>query len=138
MSRGVFVETLETATTWTQLTDLHDAVAGALRTALARRGTPARRDVPRLAPLSDRRVAVLHVPRPPQPGDELAQWQAAKQAASEAISAAGATITHHHAVGRDHAPWLQAEVGELGVAALKAVKDRVDPAGVMNPGKLLG
>jgi len=70
-------------------------------------------------------------------GAELAQWQAAKQAASEAISAAGATITHHHAVGRDHASWLPAEVGALGVAALQAVKARVDPTGIMTPGKLL-
>ncbi len=72
-----------------------------------------------------------------QVGAELAQWQAAKQAASEAIGAAGATITHHHAVGRDHAPWLEAEIGELGIAALRAVKAQVDPAGIMNPGKLL-
>ena len=48
-----------------------------------------------------------------------------------------ATITHHHGVGRDHARWLTGEIGELGVAALRAVKERVDPAGIMNPGKLL-
>lgn len=72
-----------------------------------------------------------------QPGAELAQWHAAKQAASDAISAAGATITHHHAVGRDHAPWLEAELGPLGVAALKALKAHVDPQGIMNPGKLV-
>jgi alkyldihydroxyacetonephosphate synthase len=50
---------------------------------------------------------------------------------------AGGTLTHHHAVGRDHAPWLAAEDGALGVEALRAVKERLDPAGVMNPGKLL-
>jgi alkyldihydroxyacetonephosphate synthase len=54
-----------------------------------------------------------------------------------AIIAAGGTITHHHAVGRDHAPWLEAEDGALGVAALRAVKDRLDPTGIMNPGALL-
>ncbi len=47
------------------------------------------------------------------------------------------TITHHHAVGRDHAPYMAAEVGELGIEALRAVKERLDPAGIMNPGKLL-
>ena len=47
------------------------------------------------------------------------------------------TITHHHAVGRDHAPYMRAEVGELGLDALRAVKERLDPAGIMNPGKLL-
>jgi alkyldihydroxyacetonephosphate synthase len=72
-----------------------------------------------------------------QTGAELEQWQAAKTAAGDVIASAPATITHHHAVGTDHAPWLAAEVGELGLAALRAVKARVDPAGVMNPGKLL-
>jgi alkyldihydroxyacetonephosphate synthase len=55
----------------------------------------------------------------------------------DAILAHGGTITHHHAVGRDHAPWMAAEVGETGVEALRALKERLDPAGIMNPGKLL-
>ncbi|HYN49716.1 MAG TPA: FAD-linked oxidase C-terminal domain-containing protein, partial [Thermoleophilaceae bacterium] len=67
----------------------------------------------------------------------LEQWRAVKTAASEAIIAGGGTITHHHAVGRDHAPWMQAEVGELGLELLRAAKERLDPAGIMNPGKLL-
>ena len=58
-----------------------------------------------------------------------------KPAACEAIVAAGGTITHHHAVGRDHAPYMAAEVGELGLEALRAVKERLDPAGIMNPGQ---
>ena len=49
----------------------------------------------------------------------------------------GGTITHHHAVGRDHAPYMPAEVGEPGLEALRALKERLDPAGIMNPGKLL-
>ena len=49
----------------------------------------------------------------------------------------GGTITHHHAIGRDHAPWMAAEVGEVGLAALRAAKERLDPVGIMNPGKLL-
>jgi alkyldihydroxyacetonephosphate synthase len=65
------------------------------------------------------------------------QWWAAKSAASEAIVGHGGTITHHHAVGRDHAPWLGREVGGLGLDVLRAVKHRLDPTGVMNPGKLL-
>ena len=55
----------------------------------------------------------------------------------EAIVAAGATITHHHAVGRDHAPYMEAEVGKTGLDVLRAVKDQLDPAGIMNPGKLV-
>ena len=70
-------------------------------------------------------------------GGEVAQWEAAKEAASRAIVEHGATITHHHAVGRDHAPWLRQEIGDLGVAALRAAKERFDPGGIMNPGKLL-
>ena len=65
-------------------------------------------------------------------GAELEQWGAAKTAASDALVAAGGTITHHHAVGRDHAPWLRAEVGELGVDLLRAPR-RADPTGIMNP-----
>jgi alkyldihydroxyacetonephosphate synthase len=72
-----------------------------------------------------------------QEDDALAQWQAAKEAASEAIVAAGGTITHHHAVGRDHARWMRAEVGEMGLELIRAAKERLDPAGIMNPGKLL-
>jgi alkyldihydroxyacetonephosphate synthase len=72
-----------------------------------------------------------------RPGEEIEQWREAKTAASEAIVGCGATITHHHATGRDHAPYMSAEVGEVGLAALGALKDRLDPAGIMNPGKLL-
>jgi alkyldihydroxyacetonephosphate synthase len=70
-------------------------------------------------------------------GAELEQWSAAKAAASAAIEEAGGTITHHHAIGRDHAPWMPREVGELGIEVLRAAKERLDPAGIMNPGKLL-
>ncbi len=136
-SRGVLVDTLETATTWTALADLRRDVAPALRGALERRGAPA--------------VVMCHVSHlyatgaslyvtyfaRQERGAELEQWRAAKRAASDAIASAGATITHHHAVGTDHAPWLADEIGELGLAALRAVKARVDPSGVMNPGKLL-
>ena len=63
--------------------------------------------------------------------------RAVKRAASEAIVANGATITHHHATGRDHVPYMEAEVGETGLEVLRAVKERLDPTGIMNPGKLL-
>lgn len=70
-------------------------------------------------------------------GAEVEQWAAVKKAASEAIVANGATITHHHAVGRDHVPYMVAEVGETGLEVLRAMKERLDPTGIMNPGKLL-
>ena len=137
LAHGVMVETLETATTWDRLRELHDAVAAALDGALRERGTP---------PVVMSHVS--HVYRAgaslyftfvarQQEGAELEQWHAAKVAASEAILAHGGTITHHHAVGRDHAPWLPGEVGELGVQLLRAAKATLDPTGVMNPDKLV-
>jgi alkyldihydroxyacetonephosphate synthase len=137
LDHGVMVETLETATSWSGLRDLHRGVGDALRGALAGRGTP---------PLVMCHVSHLYrsgaslyftfLARQER-GAELMQWREAKRAASEAIVSAGATITHHHAVGSDHAPWMRAEVGDLGLGLLRAAKGRLDPAGVMNPGKLL-
>ena len=69
--------------------------------------------------------------------DPVAQWRAAKTAASEAILAAGGSISHHHGIGIDHRPFYEREVGPLAVEALRAVKARLDPAGIMNPGILL-
>ena len=137
LDRGVLVETLETATSWSNLSDLYAAVRGALQAALSGRGTP---------PLVMCHVSHLYrsgaslyftfLARQ-EIGAEIEQWRAAKRAAGEAIAAAGGTITHHHAIGRDHAPWMTAEVGSQGVAALRALKQELDPAGIMNPGKLL-
>ncbi len=70
-------------------------------------------------------------------GGEVEQWLEAKRAAGEAIVRGGGTITHHHAIGRDHVPWMEREVGAEGIEVLRAVKERLDPAGIMNPGKLL-
>jgi alkyldihydroxyacetonephosphate synthase len=136
LDRGVLVDTLETATSWSKLGKLHGAVRDALRTALAGRGTPplVLCHVSHLYP-SGASLYFTFLAR--QEEDALAQWQAAKTAASEAIVAGGGTITHHHAIGRDHRPWLLAETGPLGIELLRAAKERLDPAGIMNPGKLL-
>ena len=72
-----------------------------------------------------------------QADEPLAQWHHAKVTASDAITAAGATITHHHAVGTDHKPWLAQEIGPLGVSVLRAVKADLDPTGILNPGVLI-
>jgi alkyldihydroxyacetonephosphate synthase len=137
LTRGVLVDTLETATTWSALHVVHRAVRGALRGALHARGTPARVmcHVSHLYPTGASLYFTFLARQ--EEGAELEQWRAAKAAASDAIVATGATITHHHAVGRDHAPWLAAEAGGLGVDVLRAAKARLDPAGIMNPGKLL-
>ena len=137
LTQGVMVETLETATQWSSLLSLHRQVASAISTALDAQGTPG--------------LVMCHVSHVyetgaslyftfiarQRDGDELAQWRAVKDAASEAIIAGGGTITHHHSVGRDHARWMNSEVGEGGVQALRALKEELDPAGIMNPGKLL-
>jgi alkyldihydroxyacetonephosphate synthase len=67
----------------------------------------------------------------------LSRWQAMKSAASRAIVSAGGTISHQHGIGIDHAPYLSAEKGELGMEALKAALRVFDPEGMMNPGKLV-
>jgi alkyldihydroxyacetonephosphate synthase len=136
LDRGVLVDTLETATSWSNLGKLHAAVREALQTALAGRGTPplVMCHVSHLYP-SGASLYFTFLAR--QEEDALAQWQAAKTAASEVIVGGGGTITHHHAIGRDHRPWLAAETGALGIELLRAAKERLDPAGIMNPGKLL-
>jgi alkyldihydroxyacetonephosphate synthase len=70
------------------------------------------------------------------PGKEIEQWEHLKQLAGDAILASGGTITHHHGVGYEHAPWFEKEIGEESMKALKALKASCDPAGIMNPGKL--
>ena len=136
LDRRVMVETLETATSWANLESLHAAVADALRKTLGERGTPAlvMCHVSHLYP-SGASLYFTFMAR--QEDDAMAQWRAAKTAASEAIMAGGGTITHHHAIGRDHREWMRAEVGELGLELIRAAKERLDPAGIMNPGKLL-
>ena len=69
--------------------------------------------------------------------DPVGQWRQAKAAASDAILAAGGSITHHHGIGVDHRGWYEREIGPLALAALRAVKATLDPAGVLNPGVLL-
>ncbi len=67
----------------------------------------------------------------------LDQWSAIKRDVTDAIVRAGGTLSHHHGVGSDHGPWLEAEKGALGMRVLRSLKGSVDPGGVMNPGKLL-
>jgi alkyldihydroxyacetonephosphate synthase len=137
LTHGVMVETLETATRWSDLIALHARVGTAIDQALRACATPG--------------LVMCHVSHLYETGaslyftflarqledDPIAQWRAVKSAASQAIADGGGTITHHHAVGRDHVPWMDHELGESGVRALRALKAELDPAGIMNPGKLL-
>jgi alkyldihydroxyacetonephosphate synthase len=137
MEMGALVETLETSHTWSRLGALHGAVGSAIRDALDGQGTPALVFCHLSHAYPDGASLYFTFIARALRGQEVEQWRRVKRAASEAIVAAGGTITHHHAVGRDHAPYMTAEVGETGLEVLRAVKERLDPAGVMNPGKLL-
>jgi alkyldihydroxyacetonephosphate synthase len=137
LDAGVMVETLETATSWSNLLDLHRAVREALRGALEARGTPpiVWCHVSHLYP-SGASLYFTFVARQER-GAEIEQWRAAKSAACDAIVANGGTITHHHAIGTDHLPWMEAEIGPLGLELLRGAKRVLDPQGIMNPGKLV-
>jgi alkyldihydroxyacetonephosphate synthase len=137
LTQGVMVETLETATQWSNLGRLHEAVSRAISEALSACATPG--------------LVMCHVSHLYESGaslyftfiarmledDPIGQWRTVKESASRAIVEGGGTITHHHAVGVDHARFMKREVGGEGVAVLRALKSELDPAGIMNPGKLL-
>jgi alkyldihydroxyacetonephosphate synthase len=137
MDMGALVETLETSHTWTRLGELHAHVGAAIRDALAAQGTPGLAFCHLSHAYADGASLYFTFISRARRGEEIEQWRAVKRAASEAIVAAGGTITHHHAVGRDHAPYMEAEIGGDGIEVLRRVKEQLDPAGIMNPGKLL-
>jgi alkyldihydroxyacetonephosphate synthase len=128
MDRGVLVETLETATTWSNLERLYAAVRGVFD------GLHVGCHV---SHVYETGASLYFTLLGAQSDDPVGQWRAIKDRASRAIVDAGGTITHHHAIGREHAPFLGDEVGSLGLELLRAVKERCDPAGIMNPGALL-
>jgi alkyldihydroxyacetonephosphate synthase len=136
LDAGALVETLESVTFWSSVPRLYEAVAGALRETLTAAGTPpvVLCHVSHVYPAG---ASLYFTVACAQTDDPVGQWQAAKSAASDAILAAGGSITHHHAVGRDHLPWYAQEIGELGVGVLRAVKASLDPEGIMNPGVLV-
>ena len=130
---GVLVETLETATFWSNLDRLYADVKAALEASL---GEPSM-VLCHISHVYETGCSLYFTVAAKEGDDPLAQWHAAKAAASDAMIAAGATITHHHAVGTDHKPWFAQEIGPVGVQVLRAVKDSLDPTGVLNPGVLI-
>jgi len=136
LSAGALCETLETATNWSNVPALKAAVTEALTSALAESGTPAL-VLCHISHVYPTGASLYFTVVAGQRGNPIEQWRTAKAAASDAMMRTGATITHHHAVGADHRPWMRAEVGDLGVAVLRAVKATLDPAGILNPGKLI-
>jgi alkyldihydroxyacetonephosphate synthase len=137
VAMGVLSETFETAVTWDRFPRFHERVTAAARAAAE--------DVSGVAHVSCRLTHVYPdgpapyytVLAPAQRGEEVEQWAAIKAAVSEVIVAEGATITHHHAVGRDHRPWYDRQRPDPFAAALRGAKAAVDPQAVMNPGVLV-
>jgi len=137
MTRGLIVETFETAVTWDRFEAAHTAIREATLAA-ARRVAGAAVVSCRITHVyPDGAAPYYTVIAPGKPGSFLPMWDEIKAAASEAIVGSGATITHHHAVGRDHRPWYDRERPELFAAALRGAKAALDPGGIMNPGVLV-
>jgi alkyldihydroxyacetonephosphate synthase len=137
MAGGVCVETLETATYWSGLAGLADAARRAVVEAMS--SEDAQPIVAcHLSHAYETGASLYFTVLVPRDGsDPFGQWQRAKQAATTAIAEHAGTITHHHAVGVDHRPWLTAEIGAVGVEVLRSVKRTLDPTGILNPGKLV-
>ena len=134
VAAGILAETFETAITWDRFSGLVDGVRERLHAALGGQGAVTCR-LTHVYP--DGAAPYFTVLAPARRGQELEQWSELKQAASEAIIGAGGTITHHHAVGRDHRPWYDQQRPDAFAASLRAAKSAVDPAGVLNPGVLI-
>lgn len=135
---GVLCETLETAVTWDRFAALHRSITDAITAAMHEVGAGSGFVTCRLTHVyPDGPAPYFTVVAPARRGDELQQWATIKSAASEAIIEGGATITHHHAVGRDHRPWYDRQRPPLFAEALRAVKATLDPAGICNPGVLI-
>ncbi len=138
LDMGALVDTLETCTDWSRLPGLYGALREALRGAIEAGGSEA--------------IVLCHLSHLYPHGASLYftflgradrdaprdQWRAIKEAAGDAILRAGGTITHHHAIGIDHRPWFDQEVGPQGLRLLRAAARVADPSGILNPGKLLG
>jgi alkyldihydroxyacetonephosphate synthase len=134
---GVLSETFETAITW----DKHDAfvedVRGTAEAVLRERCGEGQVTVRMTHAYPDGAAPYFTCLAPVERGAEEETWQAVKHAASEAIIRGGGTITHHHAVGRDHRPWYDRQRPDAFAAALRGAKAAVDPHGILNPGVLL-
>jgi alkyldihydroxyacetonephosphate synthase len=134
---AIISETFETAVTWDRFEELHAAVTAAVSAALAaERLGPATVSCRFTHSYQDGVAPYFTVLARGTHGDLDRQWWTVKVAASEAIMAAGGTITHHHGVGRDHVPWYRQERPDLFAAAIASAGRELDPAGIMNPGVL--
>ncbi len=137
VAMGVLSETFETAITWDRFerfhADVSERTTAAVRDACGEGFVTCR--FTHVYP--DGPAPYYTVLAPARRGEELEQWAQVKRAASDAVLAGGGTITHHHAVGRDHRPWYDRQRPDIFATALRAAKAALDPAGVLNPGVLI-
>lgn len=136
---GYAVDTLETATDWSTLPDLAASIGRTLRHGLddIDERVHAFSHLSHVYPTGSSLYTSYVFRLAPDPDETLERWTRLKRAASDVISAHGATITHQHGIGADHRPWLAAEKGPLGMDLLASVVERVDPDRLMAPGVLL-
>jgi alkyldihydroxyacetonephosphate synthase len=137
VAMGVLSETFETAITWDRFPGFHAAATGAAQEALRETCGDGSVTCRFTHVYPDGPAPYFTLLAPVRRGEELEQWEAVKRAASDAVIEAGGTITHHHAVGRDHRPWYDRQRPEPFAAALRGAKAAVDPAGILNPGVLV-
>jgi alkyldihydroxyacetonephosphate synthase len=137
LDHGILVDTVETASRWSDLLSVYDHAKKALQEALWKDGTAG--------------LVLCHVSHaypdgaslyytflaPQREGREIEQWEGIKAAVTEAVLDAGAALSHHHGIGEDHAPYLSRVIGEDGLLVLRALKRELDPDGIMNPGTLV-
>ena len=138
VAMSVLSETFETAITWDRFDGFVDEVRGSAEAVLRETCGDGRVTVRVTHAYPDGAAPYFTCLAPARRGEEIAQFAAVKRAASEAILRCGGTITHHHAVGRDHRPWYDRQRPEPFAAALRAAKAAVDPGGILNPGVLVG
>lgn len=145
LDRGIGIDTLETAASWPTLIGLQSKVRTAILEAIA---SPSP-DTSEAQSLQG--ICMSHLSHSYPDGaslyftflfprdleNEVAQWQKIKRAATDAITSNGGTISHHHGVGTDHAPWMEEEKGAIGMNLLRQLKSELDPKGIMNPEKLI-
>jgi alkyldihydroxyacetonephosphate synthase len=134
---GLVAETFETAVTWDRFEAFHTSVKAAAQRAATRVAGAAVVSCRLTHVYPDGAAPYYTVIAPGKPGSLVSMWDEIKAAASEAMMAGGGTITHHHAVGRDHRPWYDQERPDLFAGALRAAKAALDPRGIMNPGVLV-
>jgi alkyldihydroxyacetonephosphate synthase len=137
IAAGVLTETFETAMTWDRLDEFVQTVGRRAREALHEVYGAGSVTCRFTHVYPDGAAPYFTLLAPARRGSELEQWDEVKAAASDAVTAAGGTITHHHAVGRDHRPWYDRQRPDPFADALRAAKSALDPAGILNPGVLI-